>query len=162
VGATAEDEDARRALEDAVAGRLRRAGATAFAAHGLLAANAPAEALRALAGRLGLDAQLSLALSIDSRRETTPTRVTVVPAVTYWGSPRAIGRPPAAFYTPERTRQTEALMLTATLQQVPTDHVVWFAASERLVAGPLPRVAAGFAPLVVDALDECGLIAAPQ
>jgi hypothetical protein len=101
VAATAEDANMGRALESEVVARLADTGTRGFAAHQSLPTGSAADraALTALADRLGADAMLDVRLTLDTRTEPPSVKVTVVPAVTFWGSPRAAGRAPYASYT---------------------------------------------------------------
>jgi hypothetical protein len=83
--------------------------------------------------------------------------VRVAPAVTYWGSPRALGRPPFASYSRATTRRIDVASLQAILDKGADDAIVWSVSTEafdprdlarvaRNVATPPPRRAQGTAP----------------
>jgi hypothetical protein len=161
VVATAEDLQARRTLEGEVAGRLRGAGMATVEAHPLLPSGEPADAAArdALAARLGADARLVVRLRIDTQVQQSPDRVRVAPAVTYWGSPRALGRPPFASYSRATTRRIDVASLQAILEKGADDAIVWSASTEAFAPRDLARVARNVATLLLDALKERHLIA---
>jgi hypothetical protein len=132
VVAAAADPSVRTAIESAIVARLEASGARAFAAHQSLTAGVPegAAGLEALAHRLGADSVLTVQLAVDTRVERPSVKVTVGPAVTYWGSPRAVGRPPQASYARTDARPVEEARLTASLRAPPDQRIIWSASTE--------------------------------
>jgi hypothetical protein len=163
VVANPEDGGVRAALEDEIVGRLRDAGVAACAAHPFLPAGAPADgaAVRSVGARLAVDAILTVHLQIGARVERSPERVTVVPAVTYWGSPGAAGRPPFASYTRATNRPVDTAALQVALQGVARAGVVWSATSEAFNPRDARQVGVDIAALVVEALRKSSVIQAP-
>lgn len=162
VTATAEDESAGRVLEREVVARLADTGTPGVAAHPLLPAGSSAEgaALTALADRVGADAILDVRLALDTRLEPPSVKVTVVPAVTYWGNPRAAGRAPYASYTRTGARPVDEARLEASLRTVRDQTSIWSASTEAFPRTDLPRATRDFAELVVRELRHQRLIAA--
>jgi hypothetical protein len=156
VAATAEDESMRGTLESEVVARLAGSGVRAFAAHHSLPLEAPADgpALDALANRLGAEAILTVRLTLGTRIEPPSVKVTVVPAVTYWGSPRAAGRAPYTSYTRTNARPIEEARLDASLRKATGENVIWSASTEPFAPKDLPRATGDFADLVVRALRQ--------
>ncbi len=151
-----------RALESEVVARLADTGTRGFAAHQSLPTGLAADraALTALADRLGADAILDVRLTLDTRTEPPSVEVTVVPAVTFWGSPRAAGRAPYASYTRTGGRPVEEARLEADLRTVNDPTPIWSASTGAFSQTDLPRATRDFADLVVRELRHQRLIAA--
>jgi hypothetical protein len=161
VTATAADENVRRSIETAVVARLEASGVRALAEHDVASPGAPADGARleTLARRLGADSVLTVRLAASTRIDPPAVKVTVVPAVTYWGSPRAAGRPPQASYTRTDAHPVEEARLTATLRTVREQQVIWSASTEPFEAKGTQGAVGAFADLVVRALRQQMLIA---
>ena len=162
VAATAADANMGRALDSEVVARLADTGTRGFAAHESLPAGSAADraALTALADRLGASAILDVRLTLATRTEPPSVKVTVVPAVTFWGSPRAAGRAPYASYTRTGGRPVEEARLEADLRTVNDPTPIWSASTEAFSQTDLPRATRDFADLVVRELRHQRLIAA--
>jgi hypothetical protein len=162
VAATAEDANMGRVLESEVVARLADTRTRGFEAHQSLPTGSAADraALTALADRLGADAILDVRLTLDTRTEPPSVKVTVVPAVTFWGSPRAAGRAPYATYTRTGGRPVEEARLEADLRTVNDPTPIWSASTEVFSRTDLPRATRDFADLVVRELRHQRLIAA--
>jgi hypothetical protein len=162
VAATAEDANMGRALESEVVARLAETGTRGLAAHQSLPTGLAAEgaALTVLADRLEADAILEVRLTLDTRTEPPSVKVTVVPAVTFWGSPRAAGRAPYASYARTGGRPVEEARLEADLRTVNDPTPIWSASTEAFSRTDLPRATRDFADRVARELRHQRLIAA--